>query len=381
MSLYLPIFLKKNRMRTLLFACTMALIPLGSLGQAFWVKTPDGQVRLTEAGASHFARLALRCLQQEYPQKLDHVINDSTDLKSPRALHPAFYGCFDWHSCVHGHWMLARLLRLYPSLPEGPEIRQKLSENLTAENIAAEVAYLQQPNRKSFERTYGWAWLLQLARELEHFRDPQAQQWAANMRPLARAFSERYRDFLPKQTYPIRTGEHPNTAFGLTFAWDYATFTRDKALEQAVNEAARRYFNRDIGCPANWEPGGSDFLSPCLEEADLMRRILPEREFRSWWGAFLPELALGKSPRWLQPAEVSDRTDPKIVHLDGLNLSRAWCLKGIASSLPKKDPARRKLLDLAALHLEASLPHIASGDYAGEHWLASFAVYALTGQD
>ncbi len=355
----------------------LALLPLGLFSKDFWKVNAKGRMELTRVGASHFANLALKCLQQEYPQKLDHVMNDATEVRAPKEIHPAFYGCFDWHSCVHGHWMLVRLLKEFPDLPEGPEIRLKLRQNLTPANIAAEVDYLAQANRKSFERTYGWAWLLQLHLELATWKDRDGEQLAANLRPLADAFTTKYMDFLPRQSYPIRTGEHPNTAFGLCFAWDWAEFTQNDSLQALITRTARHYYDHDVNCPASWEPGGSDFLSPCLEEADLMRRVLPPEEFRQWWGAFLPDLALGNKPGWLKPAEVSDRTDPKIVHLDGLNFSRSWCLQGVAEVLPAKDPARKSLQQLAKTHLEASLQHVASGDYAGEHWLASFAVYAL----
>ena len=332
---------------------------------------------LTEASAGHFAALALKGIGKEYPNKLDHVIRDAGDLKSPRELHPAFYGCFDWHSAVHGHWMLVRLLKTVPGLPESAAIRAALRANLTRENLAVEVTYLQQPGRASFERTYGWAWLLKLAEELHGWDDPDGKQWAQNLAPLAEAFEKRYLEFLPRQTYPIRTGVHPNTAFGLAFALDYARTAGRTELEKVIVQRSRDYFSKDRSYPAAWEPGGEDFLSAALMEADLMRRVLPAEEFRTWFRAFLPEIP----PALLTPAIVADRSDPKIVHLDGLNLSRAACLSSIARALPENDPLRATLTGAAEKHAAASLPHVASGDYAGEHWLASFAVWMLAAQE
>lgn len=334
--------------------------------------------RLTEAQASRLARLALKCVRQEYPNKLDHVMNDASEVQSPRRLHPAFYGCYDWHSSVHGHWMLARLARLFPQMPETREIRAALNENLTAENLRAEVTYLNQPNRQSFERTYGWAWLLKLAEELRSWDDTDAKRWAANLQPLAEAIVARYIEFLPKQTYPIRTGVHPNTAFGLAFALDYAQAVGVPKLSELVAERSRTYFAQDVAYPAAWEPGGEDFFSPALMEADLMRRVLPPAEFVRWFHRFLPGVRRGEPQHLLEPAIVTDRSDPKLVHLDGLNLSRAWCLRSIAAALPPNDPARRVLRLAAERHAEAALAHVTSGDYAGEHWLASFAVYLLS---
>jgi len=333
---------------------------------------------LTRAQASHFAGLALKCVSKEYPNKLDHTMNDASEVKTPRTLHPAFYGCLDWHSSVHGHWMLARLLRLFPDLPEAKQIRTALNQNLSARNIQAEVAYLNQANRQSFERTYGWAWLLKLAQELRRWDDPDAKLWSANLQPLVEALVERYKKFLPRQTYPIRTGVHPNTAFGLSFALDYAKAAGERELESLIVERSRNYFLGDETYPAAWEPGGEDFLSPALVEADLMVRVLKPAEFTRWFGRFLPGILDGRAKTLLTPAVVADRSDPKIVHLDGLNLSRAWCMRHIASGLDASDPAREVLSNAAAAHLRDALAHVGSGDYVGEHWLASFAVYALT---
>lgn len=334
--------------------------------------------QLTLEQARHLAQLALNCIQVEYPNKLSHIMNHQGEVKSPRELHPSFYGCFDWHSSVHGHWMLVHLLKAFPGMEGERRIREMMDENLSESAILQEVAYLSQPNRKSFERTYGWAWLLKLAQELESWEDPQGQRWARNLRPLTEAVVERYLEFLPRQTYPIRTGLHPNTAFGLSFAWDYAAYMGNEPLQLLISQTAQRYFGSDRGCPGAWEPGGADFLSPCLEEANLMRRILPPDAFARWLKAFLPDLESAQPASLFLPATVADRSDPQIVHLDGLNLSRAWCMLGIASALPDTHEAREALMAAARQHVHATLPYIASGNYEGEHWLASFAVYALS---
>jgi hypothetical protein len=335
---------------------------------------PAQELTLTRSGASHFAALALQCAAQEYPNKLDHVMGGAAEVKSPKELHPSFYGCFDWHSAVHGHWLLLRVLESFPDLEESAKIRAVLDADLSPAAIAGELAYLEGPNRKSFERTYGWAWLLKLSAELKRSPLPEAPRWEAALRPLAESFARQLRDFLPRQTYPIRTGVHPNTAYSLSLALDYAEAAGDQALLDLLEERARTYFGKDRGAPISWEPGGEDFLSPSLEEAALMSRILQPRPFRSWLRAFLPRLLQGGT---LAPAIVSDRTDPKIVHLDGLNLSRARCLYVLAAALGAKDAAAGRLRRLGDLHARASLPFIASGSYEGEHWLGTFAVHML----
>ena len=343
-----------------------------------FAQTNTETASLTESQASHFARLAIKCVAKEFPNKPEHVMNDKRDVQAPKELHPSFYGCYDWHSSVHGHWMLVRLLRLFPNLPEEKQIRKALDANLTRENILVETAYLKQPNRQSFERTYGWAWLLKLAEELHVSQDADAKEWSHKLQPLTDALVERYLLFLPKQTYPIRTGVHPNTAFGLAFALDYAKASGNEQLRKLIADRSRTYFAQDRNYPAAWEPGGEDFFSPALMEADLMRRVMEPGEFRVWFRRFLPQLA-ARSPRaLLVPAVVSDRSDPKLVHLDGLNLSRAWCMRSIAAALPRNDPARLILTNSARAHARDALAHVASGDYAGEHWLASFAVYLLS---
>jgi hypothetical protein len=362
----------------LTFAAILACHALWPAEAGAGQSNAKGTLVLTREQASAFAKLALKGIRKEYPNKPGDVLNGYPDVKGPRATHPAFYGCFDWHSSVHGHWMLVRLLRRFPDLPEKREIRAALKENLTAKNLQAEADYFAQPNRQSFERTYGWAWLLKLAEELQSWDDPDGKEWAGNLKPLADTIVARYLAFLPKQTYPIRTGVHPNTAFGLAFAFDYAKAVGHKPLRERIEERSRAYYAKDTEAPARWEPDGADFFSPSLMEADLMRRVLPAGEFPTWLGKYLPGLAKREPKTLFAPATVADRSDPQIVHLDGLNLSRASCMRSIAAALPAADPARKVLAESAARHAEAALKHVASGDYAGEHWLASFAVYLLT---
>jgi hypothetical protein len=358
---------------TLIVSCLILLFQTVAASSQMNTTTP-----LTEKQASHFAALALKCVGREFPNKPEHVINNASEVSSPKVLHPAFYGCYDWHSSVHGHWMLVRLLKTFPNLPESAQVRAALDANLAAENIGAEVTYMKQPNRQSFERTYGWAWALKLAEELNSWNDPDGKKWAKNLQPLAETLAKSYLTFLPKQTYPIRTGVHPNTAFGLALALDYAQAVGNRELEAMLNERSRTYFANDTNYPGGWEPGGEDFFSAALMEADLMRRVMQPREFATWFHRFLPDVAKGGPAALLQPAIVTDRSDPKLVHLDGLNLSRAWCMRSIAGALPASDPARKILSSAADKHASAALAHVASGDYAGEHWLASFAVYLLS---
>jgi hypothetical protein len=321
---------------------------------------------LTIEQASRLAQLPLACLTREYPNKLDHVLHGDADVKSPRALHPAFYGCLDWHSAVHGHWMLVRLANTFSALPEAAEIRALIGSTITPRNIAIETAYFQQPMRQSFERMYGWAWLLQLHAELDHAT-------AQVLQPLADEIIARAIAFLPKQTYPIRTGVHPNTAFALAMMLDYARAMQHAQLEALVVERAITYFAADASYPAHLEPSGEDFFSPALLEADLMRRVLPAERFATWLDGFFT----GELPASLQtPAHVSDRTDPKLAHLDGLNLSRAWCLRSLAAVA--NDAMKQTFTAAADAHAREGLAHVTTGDYAGEHWLATFAVYLLT---
>jgi Protein of unknown function (DUF2891) len=330
---------------------------------------------LDAALASKFARLALGHLTREYPNKLDHVMASAADAQSPRALHPIFYGSFDWHSCVHGYWLIARLVERFPDLPEAPQIQALIDAHFTHANVAVELAYLQRPEARGFERPYGWAWLLALAGQFHSMQSIEGQRWAAALAPLARAFVERFTEFLPKSTYPLRVGTHFNTAFALTLAIGYARQVGDPAFETLIVDTARRWYLNDAGCQA-WEPGGDEFLSSSLMEAELMRRVLPAADFAGWFNRFLPQLGAREPATLFTPATVTDRSDGKLAHLDGLNLSRAWCQRSLARALPAGD-ARIALLDATANdHLAAGLAHVA-GDYMGEHWLATFALLAL----
>jgi Protein of unknown function (DUF2891) len=327
--------------------------------------------------AVQLARIALNGIAREYPTYPDHVLLDAADVRRTRELHPAFYGCFDWHSAVHSHWLLARLLRLLPTLPKAGPVRSALNDHLTEANLRAEAAYFAQPGRRGFERPYGWTWLLKLAEELLGWDDPDGRRWSAAIEPLARLIAELYLEYLPRLTYPIRSGTHSSTAFGLTFALDYAQASGQALLRDRIVARSLDYYGADRNGPAMWEPGGGDFLSPCLAEADLMRRVLPAADFAGWLAVFLPSLAEGGPPQLLTPAVVSDRSDGQIVHLDGLNLSRAWCMWGIAEVLPPDDRRRSILIDAAERHARAGLIGVGSGDYMGEHWLGSFALYML----
>ena len=327
---------------------------------------------LTPQLASKFARLALGHVTREYPNKLDHVLNDAGDLRGPRDLHPVFYGSFDWHSCVHGYWLLATLLRLFPDNAEAGETRRLFDTQLTESKVEKEVAYLNQPLRGTFERPYGWAWLLMLAAELTRHGDA---KWSRSLQPLTDAFVERFENFLPKATYPSRVGTHFNSAFAVALALEYTAASSNDDLGNLLKEKAKSWFADDADCQA-WEPGGDDFLSSALIEAECMRRALAPKEFSRWITQFLPRIA-GREPASLFTAAiVSDRSDGKIAHLDGLNLTRAWCWRSLASTWPDSDPRKNVALEAADLHLRASVPHVA-GDYMGEHWLATFALLAL----
>jgi hypothetical protein len=327
---------------------------------------------LTIDEANHLASLPVKCLQQEYPNKLNQLLLNETELLSPKVLHPAFYGCFDWHSSVHGHWSLVYLLSNFENLKDKELIIKKLQINLSKENIAQEMLYFEKTHEKSFERTYGWNWLLKLQHELEISNDSYAKELADNLRPLTNLISKRYIEFLPKLLYPIRVGTHSNTAFGLTNAWDYAVFSGNIALQNSIKENAKRMFLKDENCPFNWEPSGTDFLSPCMEEVAIMQRILPKKEFLLWVKKFAPQL-FSKKWKW-EVAKVSDRTDGHLVHLDGLNFSRAWNLYDLIQQYPKQFSHLKPIADA---HLSFSLPSIVDGNYEGEHWLASFALRAF----
>ncbi len=327
---------------------------------------------LTIATANQLAALPIKCLQQEYPNKLSQMLIDSSEILSPAELHPAFYGCFDWHSSVHGHWSLVFLLNRFPDLDKKSEIIEKLETNLSKENITAEIAYFNKKHEKSYERTYGWAWLLKLQQELEISKEPYAAALASNLKPLTNLLIERYIEFLPKLIYPQRVGTHSNTAFGLSFAYDYALYSGNRELQLSIETHAKRFFLNDANCPFTWEPSGTDFLSPCMEELHLMQKVLPKDEFLDWAKQFAKPLFSRKFD-W-ETAKVSDREDGHLVHLDGLNFSRAWCFFTLAQAYPKEFG---HLKPLAEKHFDYSFHSITDGNYEGEHWLASFALHAL----
>ena len=316
--------------------------------------------------ANRLAELPLKCITQPLPYKSGHVIAKEEDLDLPIIHHPAFYGCFDWHSAVHGHWSLIYLMKSFPALERYDEAMTMLKSNITPENIQIELDYFSMNKyTKSFERTYGWAWLLVLSEELYTWDNPDAQELYNTLKPLANYISDAYQSYLPKLVYPIRVGEHSNTGFGLSFAWDYAQTIGDTALSRSIKDAATRFYKADVDCPIGWEPSGYDFLSPCLQEMDIMRKILEPSEFKTWITSFYP--ALINETAELSPGKIIDRTDGKLVHLDGLNFSRAWCL------YPMELPLANRIADE---HMHFSLNNIKDGDYSGEHWLASFALYA-----
>jgi hypothetical protein len=360
-------------MRKVVRACSLSFVLVAGPAAATSVTELDA------AAAARFARLALECVHREYPNKIAHVLDGDADVRPPRELTPAFYGCYDWHSAVHGHWLLARLVRLYPEAEFAAAARAALGSSLTAAKIAEEVAYLQRKGRVSFERPYGLAWLLQLAAELRSWPDADARRWAQALAPLEAAAAARIREWLPKLQYPIRVGEHSQTAFAFGLVRDWSVVAGDEAMRRLIDERSRTYYGRDSNCPLTYEPSGEDFLSPCLAEADLMRRVLPADEFVHWLDGFLPQIPRNATTAWLAPGIVTDRSDPKLAHIDGLNLSRAWMLAGTASVLPPND-ARRRALDAAAMaHANAALPAVTGEHYEGGHWLGSFAVYLLGG--
>jgi hypothetical protein len=325
--------------------------------------------------ASRFAKLALTCLHQEYPNHVSNMMDDAGDARPPHELTPAFYGCLDWHSDVHGHWLLVRLLRMFPEAPFATQARAELARSFTAQNVAGEVQFLSRKDRASFERPYGLAWLLALSAELRQWKDPQAQEWSATLRPLETIVVGRLKTWIPELHYPIRIGEHDQTAFSFGLIWDWAGVAGDTSMRSLLSDASRRYYLADRSCPLSYEPSGEDFLSPCLAEADFMRRVLDPAQFSRWLSAFLPDIPKQSSATWLQPAVVTDRSDPKLAHIDGLNLSRAWMLEGIADALPSHDPRIPALLETATRHREASLPAVTGEYYEGGHWLGTFAVY------
>ncbi len=321
--------------------------------------------------ANRLAQLPLHCMDTEYPNRLSQTLGGTEDLQSPKALHPAFYGCFDWHSAVHGHWSLVSLLKLFPDIDNSEALKNKLLQNMSKENILKEVEYFHGKHNKSYERTYGWAWLLKLTEELHTWDDATARQLEENLQPLTDLIVEKYIEFLPKLNYPIRIGTHSNTAFGLSFALDYANTVGNEQLKTIIEQRAKDFYYSDKECPMSWEPSGTDFLSPCLEEAALMKRVLNLEVFKLWMMDFLPQLK--EKNYTLETGKVSDRTDGHLVHLDGVNFSRAWDLYKITEGLPEYAHLR----NIANMHINHSLPSIVDDNYEGGHWLGSFAIYAL----
>jgi len=335
------------------------------------------------AAAERFAKLALACVHKEYPNKISHVLNGDADVAPPRKLTPAFCGCYDWHSSVHGHWLLVRLVRTFPNAPFAAAARDALKKSLMADNLKQEATYLRGTGRASFERPYGLSWLLQLCAELREWDDPQAKEMSANLRPLEEAAVERLKTWLPKLSHPVRIGEHDQTAFGLGLMLDYARKIDNRPFAQLVSDSARKFFLADRNCPLAYEPSGEDFISPCLGEADVMRRVMAPEEFAKWLKDFMPQIPAARdggsyNADWLPVAVSPDRSDPKLAHLDGLNLSRAWMLEGIMSILPADDPRRPALQAAAEAHRRAGLAAVTGEHYEGGHWLGSFAVYLTT---
>lgn len=325
-----------------------------------------------------FALLALDCVQREYPNKISHVLQSDQDARPPRELTPAFYGCFDWHSSVHGHWLLTRILTTQPDSVYADEIRATLAKSFTPENMAVELAYYTTEGRGSFERPYGIAWYLQLVAELEESDDPQLQEWRETLRPLEEAIVTKVRDWLPKLSYPVRLGTHNQTAFAFGLMLDYARAVDNQTFAMELAQKSVAFHQSDVNCPLAYEPSGEDFLSPCLMEADLMRRVLSQQDFVVWLGYFLPQIPIDGSADWLAPGIVLDASDGKLVHLDGVNLSRAWALEGIASALPQEDPRIPALMAAYQVHREAGIAAVSDEHYSGSHWLASFATYLTT---
>jgi hypothetical protein len=350
-----------------------------ALAAAEGTGAPGGAMQGVDAAAAgRFAKLALDCVHREYPNKISHAMASDDDARPPRALTPAFYGCYDWHSSVHGHWLLVRLARAFPGEPFAAAARAALERSLTPEHVAGEVRYLRAPGRTTFERPYGLAWLLQLVAELREWKDPDAQRWAAALEPLEGEVLARLQAWLGKLHYPIRIGEHAQTAFAFGLVWDWAGVAGQRGMRGALEAISRAFYEGDRACPLAYEPSGEDFLSPCLAEADLMRRVLPPSRFAAWLSRFMPAIPAAPSARWLAPGVVTDRSDPRLAHIDGLNLSRAWMLEGIASGLPEGDRRTGALRAAAAAHRAAALPAVTGEHYEGGHWLGTFAVYLVT---
>lgn len=365
-----------NKIPTIVVALMTVLLLISSCQPVSKTEEVKAEVKvyptpeLNTKSADYLYHFAFDCIDQEYPNKLGQVLGDASYLGEPSDLHPAFYGCFDWHSSVHGHWTLLNIVKELPDFEQKDAIFKKILKNITKENIEKELVYFDDPHNKNFERTYGWAWLLKVAETLRDWDNEDADYLYTNIEPLVKLIEEKYMEFLPKLNYPIRVGEHPNTAFGMSFALDYAQ-KYSPELASTIIAKAKEYYSADQGCPIDWEPGGFDFLSPCLQEASLMLKVLPKEEYSTWLDAFLPDFRENPAA-FLEVAEVTDRSDGKLAHLDGLNFSRAWCLYEMGAALNNK-----KMINLANKHFDFSYKKMDSGEYAGAHWLASFALYAI----
>lgn len=336
------------------------------------IKDTTTHISLNEQQAAHIFSLPNHCIMVEYPNKLGQVLGSDTDLKSPKQLRPIFYGCFDWHSAVHGYWSIVELMQKYPALDSIGSVRATLNQHITADKVATELAFFNDPNNKNFERTYGWAWLFKLQESLAKWNDTDAQKWKANLQPLVDLLVKRYQEYLPKLVFPLREGMHNNSAFGLSLSLDYARSVKDTSFENSIVEHSKRLFQNDKGCTLSYEPNGYDFLSPCLEEAYLMSKVLSAGAYESWLKDFLPQLF--EKDFDLQPTIVKDRSDGHLVHLDGLNYSRAACLYGISKAIPELSHLKK----IANAHIAFSLPNLsAKDDYMGSHWLGTFALYAI----
>lgn len=339
--------------------------------QAFAQNDANYTPQLTIVEASRLAKLPIHCVETQYPYRLGQTLGSKNDLKEPKEMHPAFFGCFDWHSAVHGHWSMVSLLKKFPNIQSAHELRSLLASHISKDNIAKEVEYFHGKHNKSWERTYGWAWLLKLAEELHTWDDPLGKKLESNLQPLTDLITQRFADFLPKLNYPIRVGEHPNTAFGMTFAYDYASTVGNLPFKKVIKQRAMDFYSDDKNCPIAWEPGGFDFLSPCLQEMSIMQRVMPKKKFLKWLKKFLPQLH--KKNYDLAVGIVSDRTDGKLVHLDGVNFSRAWCLYNLANQFPQY----KHLKIIANKHMNQSMLYVVGDSYEGGHWLGSFVIYAL----
>jgi len=369
---FYEIFHHDHLMKKFIIVTLIFLLSLSCLKAQQLYTEDNGKIELTQHGASHLASLPLKCVDKEFPFKPWYVLSDTT-LTRPKKIQPAFCGCYDWHSSVHGHWLLVALLKQYPQMAEADSIMAKLKRHLSAENIRTELALFKGDNL-TFERPYGWGWILQLQNELLTWNTPIGNELSQNLNPLARFLANECVGFLNKLQYPVREPEHFNLAFSMCLAWDYAVTSNDTLLCNAITKSALRFFKNDLLCPTSYEPGGYDFLSPCLEEADLMQRIMSGDEFNLWLNNFMPEL-YSNPAQLFKVCDVPDPTDGKMVHLYGLNFSRAWCLYDIASKM--REEKRKPVQDLAIQHFKYSLPHVVSGAYEGDHWLATFALLAI----